>query len=139
MLGTRAFSNVRAAVRPIVVIFLAVCLAATDSSRTSAQQSEQQQPFPRGAWAAIAHGTIDEAESLAKPRAAEDPEAAAVLGYLAIRRGQYDEAVRILQPAASKAPLSTAALELGLLHQKLGRTAAAVPRAGSPLSLHPSD
>src|SRR5918995_598664 len=74
--------------RPLVVILLGVCLAATDSSRTSAQQSEQQQPFPRSAWAAIAHGRLTEAESLARARAAEDPEAAAVIGHLAARSGK---------------------------------------------------
>src|SRR5690349_18236129 len=119
MTGTRAFSNVRGAIRPIVVILLGVCLAATDSSRTSAQQSEQQQPFPRSAWAAIAHGRLSEAESLAKARPAQDPEAAAVLGHLTARTGKYEDAISILEPAASKAPLSTAALELALLHQKL--------------------
>src|ERR671912_1266021 len=127
MLGTRAFSNVRGAVRPMVVMLLGVCLAATDSSRTSAQQSEQQHPFPRSAWAAIAHGRLTEAESLARARAAEDPEAAAVIGHLAARSGKYEEAVKILEPAAAKAPLSTAALELGLLHQKLGRNTTAAP------------
>jgi tetratricopeptide (TPR) repeat protein len=113
--------------RPLVVILLGVCLAATDSSRTSAQQSEQQQPFPRSAWAAIAHGRLSEAESLAKARPAQDPEAAAVLGHLTARTGKYEDAINILEPAASKAPLSTAALELALLHQKLGRNTAAAP------------
>ncbi len=112
--------------RPLAVILLGVCLALTDGSRTSAQ-SEQPQPFPRSAWAAVAHGSLNEAESLARARPADDPEAAAVLGHLAVRKGHYDEAVKILEPAAAKAPLSTAALELGLLHQKLGRNDAAAP------------
>ena len=113
--------------RPLVVILLGVCLATTDGSRTSAQQSEQQLPFPRSAWAAIAHGALADAESLARTRSAEDPEAAAVLGHLAVRKGQYEDARKVLQPAASKAPLSTAALELALLHQRLGRADAALP------------
>ena len=114
-------------IRPLVVILLGVCLAVTDSSRTSAQQSEQQGPFPRSAWTAIAHGKVTEAESLARAQGPENPEAAAVIGYLAVRKGEYEQAVKILEPAAVKAPLSTAALELALLHQKLGRPDAATP------------
>ena len=108
-------------IRPLVVLLLGVCLAATDWSRPSAQQS-QPQPFPRSAWTAIAHGKLADADALARAQAADDAEAAAVLGHLAVRRGQYDEAAKILSPAAARAPLSTAALELGLLHARLGRT-----------------
>lgn len=125
LMGTGTYRGLP--LRPLVVILLGVCLAATDGSRTSAQQSEQQIPFPRSAWTAIAHGNVDNAESMARARAAEDPEAAAVIGHLAAREGQYEQAVKILEPAAAKAPLSAAALELGLLHQKLGRSDAAAP------------
>ena len=107
------------AVRPLVVILLGVCLAITESSGTSAQQADAR-PFPANAWAAIAHGKLTDAEGLARSQAS-DPEAAAILGHLAIRKGQYEEAVKLLEPAAAQAPLSTAALELGLLHQRLGR------------------
>lgn len=112
-------------IRPLVVVLLAVCLAATDFSRTSAQS--ERQPFPHSAWTAIAHGQIDVAESLARAQPAGDAEAAAVLGHLLIRKGQYDAAVKLLEPAAEQAPLGGAALELGLLHHRLGRTQAAEP------------
>ena len=113
-------------IRVLIVVLVALCLAATDFSRTAAQ-SERQLPFPRSAWTAIGHGKIQEAETLARAQPAGDPEAAAVLGHLAIRKGRYDEAVKLLAPAAEAAPLGAAALELGLLHQRLGRSDAAEP------------
>jgi cellulose synthase operon protein C len=120
MRRTRMPLRLPVSVRPLVVILLGVCLAATDFSRTSAQQQADARPFPANAWAAIAHGQLADAEALARSQPA-DPEAAAILGHLAIRQGDYDEAVKLLEPAAAQAPLSTAALELGLLHQRLGR------------------
>jgi tetratricopeptide (TPR) repeat protein len=132
MHGTRMRSIVsfvqarRVPLRPLVVILLGVCLAATDFPGTAAQQSERQ-PFPRSAWTAIGHGKLGDAESLARAQPAGDPEAAAVLAHLAIRKGQYEEAVKLLEPAAAQAPVSTAALELGLLHQRLGRSQTAEP------------
>jgi tetratricopeptide (TPR) repeat protein len=116
----------RGSMRPLVVVLVGVCLAATDHSGTAAQQTERQ-PFPQSAWTAIGHGKLAEAESLARAQPADDAEAAAVLGHLLIRKGQYEEAVKLLEPAASRAPISSAALELGLLHQRLGRTQAAEP------------
>lgn len=75
-------------------------------------------------WTALAHGKRDEAAVLARGRAST-PAAAAVLGRLASDAGRYDEALGILEPAAAEAPLSDAALELALLHQRLGRAEAA--------------
>ena len=109
--------------RSAAVIVVGVCLALTDFSPTSAQQAERQ-AFPASAWTAIAHGKLAEAETLARAESA-NPESAAVLGHLAIRQGLYDEAVKLMEPAAAKAPLGTAALELGLLHLRLGRSEAA--------------
>lgn len=111
-------------IRPLVVILLGLCLAATDWSRPSAQQSEPQS-FPRSAWTAIAHGRIAEAEALARASSADASEGAAVLGHLAVRQGQYEQAATLLEPAAARAPAGDAALELGLLHAKLGRSEAA--------------
>jgi tetratricopeptide (TPR) repeat protein len=124
MEGTRIDRRFMVRMRPLVVILLGVCLAVTESSRPSAHQTAAAQPFPESAWTAIAHGKIADAESLARNRGAADPDAAAIFGHLAIRKGQYDEAVKILEPAAKQAPLGAAALELGLLHFKLGRTEA---------------
>jgi tetratricopeptide (TPR) repeat protein len=75
-------------------------------------------------WTALAHGKRGEAAQLARARPS-DPTAAAVLGRLASDSGQYDEALEILEPVAAKAPMSDAALELALLHQRLGRAEAA--------------
>ena len=124
MEGTRTHRRFTVRMRPLVVILLAVCLCATESSRPAAQQPASPRPFPASAWAAIAHGKLGEAEAEARGRGAADPDAVAILGHLAIRKGQYDEAVKILEPAAAHAPLGAAALELGLLHQRLGRTEA---------------
>src|SRR5687768_11293537 len=120
MQGTDTHRRLSVRMRPLVVVLLAVCLGAIESSRPFAQQSVPQ-PFPASAWAAIAHGQLDDAESQARSRP-DDPEAAAVLAHLAARKGAYAEAVKLLEPAAAKSPLSTAALELGLLQQRLGRT-----------------
>ena len=121
MQGTRTHRRFTVRMRPLVVILLAVCLCATESSRPSAQQSGAAQSFPASAWAAIAHGKLTDAEAQARARPAGDLDAAAVLGHLAIRKGQYDEAVKVLEPAATQAPLGSGALELGLLHLRLGR------------------
>ena len=123
MPGTRTHRRLPVSMRPLVVVLLGVCLATTDFSRTSAAQ-DARQPFPRNAWTALAHGQADEAAALARAQTSDDPDAAAVLGVLAIRRGAYEEAVQLLAPAASADPLGRAALELGLLHQHLGRSEA---------------
>jgi tetratricopeptide (TPR) repeat protein len=124
MRDTRRRRSLEELVRPAAVVLLGVCLALTDFSRTSAQQQADARPFPASAWAAIAHGRLADAEALARSQSA-DPEAAAILGHLAIRKGRYEDAVTLLEPAAVQAPAGTAALELGLLHQRLGRHEAA--------------
>lgn len=121
MHGTRTPGRVPVPVRPLVVVLLFVCL---QGSGVPGVQGSALQEFPLSAWIAIAHGEIAQAEALARARPADDAEAAGVLGHLAIREGRYDDAVTILQPAAGRAPLSRAALELGLLHQRLGRSEA---------------
>jgi tetratricopeptide (TPR) repeat protein len=125
MEGTRnrLVSMRRLIVALVVVCAVVACLAAADviPLRSTAASATQNLPFPRNAWAAIAHGQLAEAEAIAKAQP-DDPEAAGILGHLAIRKGRYDEAVKLLGPAAAKDPVSSAALELGLLHQRLGRT-----------------
>ncbi len=99
--------------------------------------------FPASAWAALAHGDRAEAARLSQARPADDAAAATVLARLEIERGRYADAVARLQRAAARAPESDAALELGLLHQRLGQASAATPhltavarQAGTdPLSL----
>ena len=127
----------------LIVIAAGVCGAAL--SLSAARQGAAPRAFPASAWAAIAHGKIDDAEALARARPAGDPDAAGILGYLAARRGRQDEAFAALEPAAQRAPLSEAALQLGLLQQRVGRrddarrTLTALFRGGSgsedPLAL----
>ena len=114
--------------RPLVVILLCVC-ATTASSSFGPSRGIQPTSgsFLQNARAAIAHGRVAEAESLARTRPAGDAEAAAVLARLALGRGQYDEARRLLEPAATADPAGEAALELGILHQWFGRREAAEP------------
>ena len=101
---------------------IAVSLVAVmqSSSVTGAQNAPANEPFARAARRAIAHGRPGDAEALAKARPADDPVAAAVLARLAIARGAFDEALRILEGPAAADPRSDAALELGLLQQRLG-------------------
>ncbi|HJR60691.1 MAG TPA: tetratricopeptide repeat protein [Vicinamibacterales bacterium] len=123
MNGTRTHRPLPVLMRPLVVVLLGVCLQG--SGVPGFQDSAVPREFPRSAWAAIAHGKLSEAESVARAQPADDADAAAILGHLAIRQGRYDEAVKLLEPAAAQSPVSQAALELGLLHLRLGRSEAA--------------
>ncbi len=124
MEGTRTHRLFPVGMRPLVVILIAACLAATGASVPSAQQSPFAQSFPASAWTAIAHGKLSDAEGQARSRPAGDGDRAAILGHLAIRKGQYEEAITTLEPAAAQDPVGAAALELGLLQMRLGRTEA---------------
>ena len=96
--------------------------------------------FHQATTRALAHGAIEEAETLVASRPADDPAAAAVRARILISRGGYQEAEQLLAPIAAANPWSDAALELGLLHMYLGRKAEAadelvpVIQAGSALS-----
>jgi tetratricopeptide (TPR) repeat protein len=108
--------------RPAIVVFASLCVWTVFTLASHGQQTRAPaQPFPAGAWAAIAHGKPAEAEALAQARPSDDTAAIAVLAHLDIAHGRYAEALAKLQPAVNRAPLSDAALELGLLYQRLGR------------------
>ena len=112
--------------RPSIAFLLYVCAWATFPPAYATQQgSADTQSFASMARRAMARGRPAEAESLARQRPAGDPAAAAVLGQLAMTRGQHQEAAALLEPAAAREPGSEAALQLGLLHQQLGRSQAA--------------
>ena len=70
---------------------------------------------------ALVEGRYDQVDSLAEKLDVRDPLVVALKARAAIARGHYAEAEAALRPAAAKAPASDAALELGLLHQMLGR------------------
>ncbi|MEO7271302.1 MAG: tetratricopeptide repeat protein [Vicinamibacterales bacterium] len=108
--------------RRVALVALSLAAVVQSSSVRGAQGVQANEPFPRAARRALAHGRATEAEALARARPANDAAAAAVLGRLALNRGAYDEALKILEPAAAADPRSDAALELGLLSQRLGRT-----------------
>ena len=124
--------------RLLAIVSLVVCAGAAAlvlafTQEPSAPDLTDPQRFAKAARQAIAQGREREAEAMARSRGATDSAAAAVLGYLAVRHGRYDEAIQILEPAASAEPLGDAALELGILQQRLGRAEAAA-RLLSPLT-----
>jgi tetratricopeptide (TPR) repeat protein len=102
-----------------VFVVAGVAWRAGDLPATSSAQTEDS--FIRAARRALAHGRGAEAESLAKARPAGDADAAAILAHLDSSRGEYDAAVKRLEPAAATDPTGEAALELGMLLQRLGR------------------
>ena len=121
----------QAPIRPLVVIFLSLCVGTALTVPSHGQQTSATSPapaaFPASAWYAIAHGKRADAEALARARPGGDPAAAAILGHLAILNGRYEAAATLLEPVAARAPLGDAALEMALLHQRLGRAQAAAP------------
>jgi tetratricopeptide (TPR) repeat protein len=127
MESTRGRRRIRRAIRPLAAVLLCVCAATTASSSFGAAQGAAQpaDSFAVRARRAIAHGRLPEAEALARSQPASSPDAAAVLGQLLVRAGKYDEARRTLEPAAAQDPSGDAALELGLLLQRLGQRQAA--------------
>ena len=124
MPDTRGDHRFPVSMRSLAAILIAgVCATTASSSFGSAQGTGQPgESFARQTRRAIAEGRIEEAEALAKARPSGDPEAAAVLGRLLVRRGAYDDARRLLEPAAAQEPGSEAALELGLLLQRIGQS-----------------
>lgn len=115
-------SRVRRSLRPAVAVLLYACAWATFPP---ASQGQNPAPEPGNVAAAarraLAHGKPDEAEALTRGRPAHDPIAAAIRAQLLVARGEYDEARALLEPAAAADPAGEAALQLGLLHQYLGR------------------
>jgi cellulose synthase operon protein C len=109
--------------RYLFAISLWVCAWATFPPATAGQNAAPAAPesFMAAARRSMAHGRGAEAEALARQRGSGDPQAAAVLAQLAIVAGRYDEAIAILEPAAAREGSGEAALQLGLLHQRLGR------------------
>ena len=81
----------------------------------------QELTFHQQTTSALAHGQVEDAETLAASRAADDPAAAAVRARILISRGRYEAAEELLVPIAAANPRSDAALELGLLRMRLGR------------------
>jgi tetratricopeptide (TPR) repeat protein len=123
MRGTLAHRRISVSLRPLVAILLYVCAWATfpPAYADQPQAPAEPQEFLTAARRAIAHGRLNEAESMARARPGADAVAAAVLGQLALRRGKHDEALAQLGPAAGQDAGGEAALMLGLLHLELGR------------------
>src|SRR5262245_2018165 len=123
MQGTHGHRRFPVSMRSLAAILIGVCATTVSSSFGAAQGTTGQagESFTRQGRRAIAQGRLEEAEALAKTKPATDSDGAALLGRVLIRRGQYDEARRLLEPAAAEAPGGDAALELGLLLQRIGQ------------------
>ena len=108
-----------------VVGCLLLCLLASFPATALGQRPPvtrvQELTFHQQTTSALAHGQVEDAETLAASRATDDPAAAAVRARILISRGRYEAAEELLVPIVAANPRSDAALELGLLRMRLGR------------------
>jgi tetratricopeptide (TPR) repeat protein len=127
--------------RYVVAVLLYLVAWATFPPTYAGQNQAPVDPqnFAAAARRALARGRAAEAEAMAKQRPAGDPAAAAVLAQIAVASGRVDEAEALLEPAARRDPASEAALQLGLLHQQLGRAQAASRVLGEVLRQNTSN
>ncbi len=101
----------------VLVLLSVISVALAQSRRVSQPAAEQLHR-------ALAEGRYDEVAGLAERLDPQDPSVAALVARASIARGRYDSALAALQPIAQRAPTSDAALEYGLLLQRLGRVEA---------------
>jgi tetratricopeptide (TPR) repeat protein len=112
--------------RRISVLLLAAALVFLALPTSGTAQAPRRAATPiQAATRALIEGRYDDAEAMADKLDVRDPNVVAVKARAAIARGRYAEAEAALKPVASRFPVSEAALELGLLHQMLGRPDAA--------------
>jgi tetratricopeptide (TPR) repeat protein len=113
-------------------------------ARGDAQASRRTTPPLQLAARAFNEGRYAEVEALTDKLDGRDPGVVSLRARAAIAQGRYAQAEAILRPAANKAPASEAALQLGLLQQRLGksdataileRVAAAADTATAPVDL----
>src|SRR2546428_7342381 len=88
----------------------------------AAQTARRNQPPLTQATRAYLDGRYDEVSALTASLSQSDPAVVALKARALIARGKYADAETLLKPAAAQQPASVAALELGLLGQKLGRS-----------------
>ena len=94
----------------------------------AAQTARRNQPPLTQATRAYLDGRYDEVSALTASLSQSDPAVVALKARALIARGKYADAETLLKPAAAQQPASVAALELGLLGQKLGRSDANATR-----------
>jgi tetratricopeptide (TPR) repeat protein len=112
--------------RPRYILALAAlaALAALIIPVAIAQSSRRAPAGLQDATRALLQGRYDEVDAVTAKLGLQDPFVAAVKARALVARGQYGEAEALLRPLAQAAPTSEAALEMGLLMQKLGRAEA---------------
>jgi tetratricopeptide (TPR) repeat protein len=101
--------------------FVATCvlLLPAAAAAEQPQRPAQQTPPLAAAARALNAGQFDQVETLLKGNA--EPQAVVLRARADIHRGRYGDAEAALRPLAQAAPAGEAALELGLLQQRLGR------------------
>ena len=104
------------ALRPVLILGVLLVAAAT---QPSAQGPPAGSSPADTAARALKLGQFDEVDRILQ--SATDPRSIALRARAAVARGRYDDAANLLNRPAAAAPTSDAALELGLLHLKLGR------------------
>jgi tetratricopeptide (TPR) repeat protein len=107
--------------RPLMLVLALVACGRPSAGQQPARAAQPRTPAISPAARALLEGRYDEVDRLTGATAATDPAAAAVAAKADEARGRYDEALALLEPVASRSPGSDAALELGLLRQRLGR------------------
>jgi tetratricopeptide (TPR) repeat protein len=123
-IGGTAFRSLRAICVPALVGALALFLVLVAAPPARAQAPRRAATIESAARAYV-EGRYDEVAQIADQLDARDPAVVAIKARALVARGRYDQAETLLRPAAARAPASDAALELGLLEQKLGRPGAA--------------
>ncbi len=102
---------------PAVCAIVTLCL--TTPSSAQSPQPAAASPFDAAARA-LNFGRYEEVQSVL--RNSTDPRAIALRARAEIAQGRYAEAEKLLAGPAESAPGSDAALELGLLQLRVGRT-----------------
>jgi tetratricopeptide (TPR) repeat protein len=88
----------------------------------AAQTARRSQPPIQQAARAYLEGRYDEVDKLTASLDQNDPAVVAVKARALIARGRYADAEAALRPVAARLPASVAALELGLLSKRLGKS-----------------
>ena len=108
----------------ILVALLALPVQGDGQAPRRPQSPSGPQTPLQAAARALNEGRYGEVETLTAALDAADPAVVALRARAAIAHGLYAEAEAMLRPVATRAPASEAALELGLLLQRLTRDGA---------------
>ena len=118
----------------VLVAALAFLVLPSSGTAQAPRRLQADTPY-RAAVRAFNEGKYDDVEAMADRIDPRDPNGAALKARAEIARGRYAQAEALLRPVVARAPSSDAALELGLLQQRLGRPdATAILERVAPLA-----